>query len=781
MLPALVGTAVLLLVLPCLCRAASTTAQAEVSLSLSSAPSNTPGVAAIAAELNLPGETDIYIRRPTDGWSPFSDIEFDATLPPEGPTNAQVLVYFVDWEWNWYQALMPGFLIPGKARRFRVNLQPDAQNWEPRGHHVPWQMRTLCAPIQAAIRVFGPSPFTGTCRIDRAVALPRTEKPAPPAFRNVRASATKVACYEKFELTFSLPDRYLNPFDPEQVSVSARFEDPTGAVTSVNGFYSQDYYRTLGPTGEQIDSQGQPQWKVRFAPRTAGRHTFTLTVKDTAGVGKWGPSSFEATPAQLPGYIRVSRLDPRQFEFDDGAYFFPIGHNIRSPFDVRSDQQFPWKQRWPEGSAAYLRYFRDMSRNGENFVEIWSAAWSLGLEWSPISPGYHGIGQYNLRNAWEMDRVLDAADKFGLYLNVVIHNHGKFSTHIDPEWSDNPFNAANGGYLENPEDYFSDPRAVRDFQNLMRYMIARWGHSTRIFAWELWSELNLTGSKRIDHKAHYQPEVVEWHRSMGRWLRWADPYRHLVTTHYSGDFRTQNPEITNLPEIDHASVDAYHSDPHALHIVNLIHETAVYNNAFEKPVLITEFGGQSMAQQGFDHIDCAHHAALWASTCSPLGGTPLFWWWMLIEEESLYGRYAALARFMKDEDRRDPDKRGGASWVPPGNGDLQSVRITGGGGSAAAMFYGNETDMLGWIYLQDRFDLVSQVNMGPVSNLVLAVKGMRDGRYRVEFWNTREGSVSATVEADVKRGTLNCALPPLPRDMAFKIKALDSPGRKERK
>jgi hypothetical protein len=749
---------------------AQTTAEPDVQFALSLAASNAPAHTALDVPMELPGQLDIHIRPPAGGWVRCAEMEFDVAWPADGPTNAQVLLYIVDWEWNWYQTLAPGYLTPGRARRFRVNLMPGAEAMEPVGHHVPWHLRSLCAPIAAAIRVFGAGPFAGTCRVERVVGRSRPDPAEPPAIRNVRASAPRLQCYEKFELTFTLPDRYPNPFDPDQVSVTARFEGPTGTVASVNGFYSQDYYRTLGPTGERVESQGKPQWKVRFTPRTPGRYRYSLTAKDRAGTSHWGPAEFEATPSRNPGFVRVSRSDPRFFEFDDGSYFFPIGHNIRSPFDVRTDQQFPWKQRWPEGSSAYMRYFRDMSRNGENFVEIWSAAWSLGLEWSPISPGYHGVGQYNLRNAWEMDQVLDAADRFGLYLNVVVHNHGKFSTYVDEEWDDNPFNTARGGYLDLPEEYFSNPRALRDFQNLMRYMVARWGHSTRVFAWELWSELNLTGSRRVDHKAHYQPEVEEWHRTMGRWLRSVDPFRHLITTHYSGDFRTQNPAITALPEIDHASVDAYHSDQRALRIVGLIHETAAYNNAFGKPVVITEFGGQSMAQQGFDHIDAAHHSALWSSTCLTTGGTPLFWWWMLIEEESLYGRYAAIARFMRGEDRRGPEKRSWASWEPDDDSERTRATISGGRGRIAAICYGNDTDVIGWFYDQDRFQQAGDATVAPSTGLTIIVAGLQGGPYRIEFWDTKDGKVIESADVESSRGILRRDVPPFRRDMAFKVK-----------
>jgi hypothetical protein len=760
---------------------AEDTTDREVRFRFASAPSNAPAVADMDVSVSLPGSADTFIIGPAGVWLAADTLEFDLAWPADAVTNTQVLVYFVDWEHRWYQTLLPGYLIPGKRHHFSVDLRPASPAWESRGHHAPWQLRARCDPKAVAVRIFGPTPFKGNCRLEQASGRPAARPDGPPQILNVRPSAAQVPCYERFELTFSLPDRYPNPFNPDQVSVQAIFEGPGGTVVNADGFYVQNFYRTLGPTGETIEPQGLPVWKVRFAPRAPGTYRYRLVVRDTVGRSEWGPALLEATPPRTRGYLRVARRDRRYFEFDDGSSFFPIGHNIRSPFDTRTDEQFPWRQRWPEGSTAYLRYFKDMSRNGENFVEVWTAAWSLGLEWSPISPGYHGIGQYNLRNAWEMDQVIDAAERHGIYVNVVIHNHGKFSTYVDEEWSHNPFNRAQGGYLTLPDEYFSDPRAIRDFKNLMRYMIARWGYSPHVFAWELWSELNLTGSERVNHHSHEQPEVVAWHRDIGRWLRTADPYRHLVSSHVSADYRVQNPDIVRLPELDFAAVDAYHDSPEALHIVRLLYETGRYNNAFGKPVLVTEFGGQALAQQGYDHIHCAHHAALWSSTCLPIGGTPLFWWWMIVEEESLYPRYAAVHRFMEGEDRRDPTKLALTPWNDA-TGDMADdarirVSVTPGasGANIAALAYGNDRDVIGWLYLPNRFRKADVSTARAERGATLSVVGLRQGAYRVEFWDTTQGQIVESSEVPSQKTAVECPIPPLVRDIAFKVKPATSP------
>ena len=737
--------------------AASPTNSLPISIAIGSRDAPTSADAAVALRPSTPGQVTFYLRAPTSTWVNITSLDFDVDWPAMGATNAQVLVHMMDWDYFWYQNLLPGYLAPGERNHFRVALAPGAAGWAPSGHYGAWSLEALAQPVEFGVRVFYPEESSGTCRLSHVTAALGTDT-SPPYIRGVVANAAQVRCYEKFELTFELPDRYPDPFDSEKVSVVARFETPDGKSVPIEGYHGRNCYRTIDSTGEHVVPQGPPYWRVRYAPRVPGKYRYTLEVRDTRGRATWGPGAFDAMPAERPGFVRVSKRDPRCFEFDNGSYYFPIGHNIRSPFDTRMDSQFPWAQRWPEGSAVYTRYFKSMAEHGETLTEIWSAAWSLGLEWSPLYRGYHGIGQFNLFNAWEMDRVLEEAENRGIHINFVVHNHGKYSTLNDHEWEVNPYNVENGGYLERPDEYFSDPRAMKSFRKLMRYIVSRWGYSPQIFAWELWSELDLTGSY---HGSYRRPQVTDWHRLMGRAVKDLDPYDHLVSTHVCGDYTHQSEPIIELPEIDFCAVDAYHGSMDPLHIVTLMRDTASYNNAFNKPVLITEFGGSAYAA-GVKHLRDSLHAALWASVCLPLGGTPMFWWWQLVDEEDLYPEFQAVSKFMKGEDRRDP----AMVAITP------TLRVN----DAAAWQLGAQCLMgpkrgLGWIYQAQEFSRLDPLGPPGITNLVLQINGVANARFRVQFWDTSEGKAVGDVRTAVRDGTLKVDVPPFARDIAFKVKA----------
>jgi len=709
------------------------------------------------SEAVFPGEheVELWSWRP---WSDFDALRLEVILPTDAPTDLELLVYVKDWNHNWFQTLLPGYLPVGTGTWVTVSLAPQDEGWVPVGHHMAWHYRALWRPRAVGVRLFGKEGvWTGQVEIARPEGRLRPTSFSPPTIRDVRPVQARVPCYEKFEVSFRIPDRYLDPFDSNQVHVTATFLAPSGDETSVEGFYDQPFFRELTPAGERIVPQGRPLWKVRFAPREPGPYRYILRVRDTSGQAEWGPGRFIADPPQTPGFVRVSTRDPRHFEFDNGEFFYPIGHNIRSTFDSRHDGAFPWRQRFEEGTAAFGRYFEALGRQGGNLVEIWMAPWSLGLEWHEEWSGYGGVGQYNLRNAWELDQVLEQAGRHGLFVNLVIHNHGKYSLFVDNEFQWNPFNVDNGGYLKSPNDFFTDPRAIADFRKLMRAIVARWGYCRWIFAWQLWSELDLVGEA---HGFYRRPEVVEWHRLMGQEIKALDPNDHMISTHVCGDYTHQYPPLISLPEMDLAPVDAYHQSRDPLEIVRLMKATAQFNNPFGKPVLITEFGGAWNAADR-RHLEATLHAGLWASVGIPLGGAPLFWWWMLIEERNLYPVFGALSRFMKGEDRRDPSLRP----VDPiflRHEQTVDTLIT------ACMANGQRA--LGWVAVAPGFQERDPAGSRREEGLTMVLGGMEPGRFTVELWDTRAGQPLHRVEIESTEGRLTVPWPPMARDFAFKVK-----------
>ena len=713
----------------------------------------------IEAPVQFPQESRVFMLRQPSGpsWLQAGSIELDLYWPPEGNTNTEVLVYVQDWDWYWYQLLLPRKLTAGSVNHLTVDLAPDAEGWEPREHYGPWHYRALAAPKEIGVRVFSKGTWRGAFKLDNVAAVARPKDTEAPFIRNVQANRDQVLCFRKFEVTCDLPDRYGDPFSTNEVAVTATFEGPSGPPQTVGGFYTRTYFREVGLGSERIVPQGKPLWCVRFAPSRPGKYTYTLTARDAYGETRWGPAGFTALPPLSHGFVRVAASDPRFFEFTDGTPYFPIGHNARSPFDTRLDQQFPWTRRSPEGSTVYARYFGNMQKNGETWAEIWTAAWSLGLEWNDQWAGYHGIGQYNLTHAWELDQVLDDAERHGIHVNLVVHNHGQFGTFLDNEWVSNPFNKANGGYLTSPEEYFSDPRAKEDFLKLMRYMIARWGYSTSVFAWELWSELDLTGT---GFESYRKPPVLQWHREMGAAVKAMDPYSHMVSSHVSGDYNKQHPDVMRLPEMDLCPVDAYYYSTSPLQIISLLESTANYNNPVGKPVLVTEFGGSHIAAS-LKHLSDSLHAALWSSVCIPLGGTPMFWWWGLVEEENLYPAFRSLADFMQGED-------------PRGRQRLMYIPSLAGADAAPSELLvrclKDGRDGYGWIYDSKRFSEIDPEGPATVTNLSMSLGQMSNGAVRVEFWDTVKGTPVKTVPAVVSNETVTVVVPPFARDIAFKIK-----------
>jgi hypothetical protein len=252
----------------------------------------------------------------TSSWANWRALEFEVFWPADGPTNAQVLVHMKDWDYFWYQNLLPCYLNPGQNNHYRVPLAPGEESWKPVGHSGTWHLRTMAEPKEFAIRLFCPSAATPTCRIDRVFGVKRIDS-APPFIRNVRANTNEVPCYAKFELTFELPDRYPNPFDPDQVAVTAIIETPKGKSVMVDAFYAQDFYRRIDPAGERFSPQGPPCWRLRYAPLVPGVHKYRLSVRDRHGEAKWGPATVywglsSATPSPLWGDCRYDQSSASQ-------------------------------------------------------------------------------------------------------------------------------------------------------------------------------------------------------------------------------------------------------------------------------------------------------------------------------------------------------------------------------------------------------------------------------------------------------------------------------------
>ena len=136
--------------------------------------------------------------------------------------------------------------------------------------------------------------------------------------------------------------------------------------------------------------------------------------------------------------------------------------------------------------------------------------------------------------AWRLDRIIESCEQNDIGIQLALQHHGQFSTEVNPNWSDNPYNithSSEGGWLSDPNGFFTDANAIRFTKNKYRYIVARWGYSQAIFAWELFNEVQFVDAWRYRSD---KSSVVNWHNTMASYIRSIDPFKHPVTTSSHG-------------------------------------------------------------------------------------------------------------------------------------------------------------------------------------------------------------------------------------------------------
>ncbi len=723
----------------------------------------------LSVPLTFPGECNFDLHAPhASDWLDGATLRLTVVWPQDAPVYSGGLVWLKDRDDYWHQYLTPGHLQAGATNTLSIPFQSGAPGWETPGHSLAWHHRVLINPQSVGFRVFADAAFTGMC-----VLVSATLETCPPAgvpvISKIRPVTRAVRALALYEARFDLPDRYANPFDPTQIDAGATIVTPSGATNTVCAFYYQPHYRLEDELGAPVEPDGPPEWRIRYCPRVPGDYAVTLYARDALGTTTvTNALRFTAAPpaADALRFVRVSNRDRRYFELDDGSLFYPIGHNVRSATDARMDDKFPWVFRKAEGSTAYRRYFSRMQEAGENWAEVWMSAWSLGLEWTEGIGGYHGANDFHMGNAWELDRVVDLALQHRIYLNLVLNYHGRISTWSDAEWHLHPYNQKTpGGWLAMPLEFFSDARAIEMQKRFCRYTQARWGWAPVIFGYELCSELNLTGHE-THHKTHFEPAVVEWCRLLGSYLKAIDPYGHLVSAHVSNDYTLLNPKLCNLPEMDFNPLDAYNnrSPEHPERMIALTVGTADAGLDYNKPILITEFGGSAMASS-LEKLMIEQHAALWSGACLPLAGVPMFWWWQVVDENNLYPRYTAIRKFMENVDPRDPAaKRRPAELAVAENGDKALLQ------KFEALCTASPEKARGYIYPL-RYARAGE-EAPEADRLTVTIDGFTPGLFRVEFFETETGKSVRRFDVRTKENLLAIPVPRFRSDCAFKVNLL---------
>ncbi|MBA3710642.1 MAG: DUF5060 domain-containing protein, partial [Planctomycetes bacterium] len=531
---------------------------------------------------------------------------------------------------------------------------------------------------------------------------------------------------QRWELAFRLSRSYANPFDPEVVDVGCDITGPDGSE-HVTAFYTQDYARRLDHDREIVDAVGAAGWRVRYRPRRAGNYHWVLQAVD--GDRRRSPplsGGFSATAATDPGYIGRSPAKPQYLAFTDGSPYYPIGHNLCQAVDLQRPYAYEFAVAPDQGTFSYDRYFARMRDAGMNWARVWMTPWSFGLEGDPTWPDFHGLGRYNLANAWRFDHLLDEAARDGVFVQPTIIHHSELLQ--ENCWKTSALNVANGGCLGSPQQFYTEPRILAAFRTRMRYIVARWGDDPRIVAWEFFGEANLV-------PGFEGTAAAAWHRALGDYVRSIDLGRHPIFTHCHN---WQNGHaLWALPGIDCVQGNGYIRPPNTTpdHVANFeryIAEVARYG----KPIFVAEYGGRAeLGAPSHDYLEAQLHSGLWASLTQPFAGAAMAWWWNFTDGADCYHHYRALSRFAADIDRVAHDFHCVKPAVTARNATVKAAGMQDRGFG----FY--------WVYHSDVF--TRHADLPTISGARLHLDQLDGGRYRITSWDTRTGEVIASEEREL--------------------------------
>ena len=444
--------------------------------------------------------------------------------------------------------------------------------------------------------------------------------------------------YPKIEASFTVNAPIADPFDYSN-DVRVLMVQPDASTISLPAFFD-----------------GGATWRVRHTPTMAGLYSISnITLNGSPlSFSNLAPASWTVTGFPTgPGFVRVDPANPRRFITSNGRRYFPVGQNVAWGYTNGPSADYRVTTIFPKMGAAH-----------ENWSRVWMTHFydwqglGLNLDWPKVN---NTFGQLSLNNARNWDAIVAAADQAGIHFQMVLQHHGQYSSingsDVNPNWEQNPYNVANGGFLSNATDFFTDATAKALTKRKLRYIVARWGYSPSIMAFELFNEVQYTDAAR----ANQWSNIEAWHNEMASFIRTNDVYHHLITTSDS----------LNEPIWDQTDYYQHHEYPSDL--ITGIRDAQ--DIAASQPVA-PDFSGEC-------GIDTNAHVGIsppvWAGLMAAQSGGAQPWWWDTIDPNNDYFLMQAAADFvtvsgLADEDaltKSTPQITGGAlgplAFSPGGN------------------------------------------------------------------------------------------------------------------
>lgn len=531
-----------------------------------------------------------------------------------------------------------------------------------------------------------------------------------PAIVNIRQNADSVGLYDKFEIFLNVKAAFINPFDPDEIDITATFISPTGKKWAIQGFY---YYASGS------------QWKLRFSPEEIGKWNYTINVKDKKGQVNSESKSFKAIPSLNHGPLQVAS-NKRYLEYRDGTPFYGVGLWYNDGYTGFNNGRVKAEE------------LDNLKKLGANFISTFI---------TPLETLGSGLGRYDQNLCGRLDELFDMCEKRDMQLSLNMWFHSFLSETVwgggNIRWETNPYQQITAA-----KDFYRSEAAWAFQEKLYRYMIARWGYSRSLGIWFVVDEINGTdGWVSGDSVA-----ASQWGKKVHDYFKKNDPYNRLTTGTRSGGikefwhegyqtfdlaareiYERQGYAVNNTSTMDSAIVH-----PLTNSYTNYATEIARLWKGYNKPAIIGETGwDHTFYEPSMPGYLAQYHNTLWVCLATGTAMSP-FWWAYsdLLNDNILTAQVTSLRKFT--------DKIAFSKLT-----DLSIAEIKISNGDAYAI-KSNEL-IFGWV-----------VNPNTdVAGGKITINGVKNGKYKLKIYHTWRGSFIQEEEITGKNGSVEFSVPRL--------------------
>jgi hypothetical protein len=395
---------------------------------------------------------------------------------------------------------------------------------------------------------------------------------------------------------------------------------------------------------ESVIADGDEVLTVRFTPTIQGEWRWQAMVNGDI----WEQGAIVCESSDLPGFVKISKHDPRYFSFSNGTSYTAIGLNLVGPpsYALPAGGEFAQSQHTGTiGAHEYARWFARLAENGGNYARLW-------LSHPYFSVDGENAGDVNLTAFGKLDKVVSLARKHGIKLKMCLEHFRHVGENKEPPvFTHKKRDPDTGEYAANMDEWFQNERWQQLWWQKIDAYLARYGDDPIVMAWELWNEIDCCGT------SNWQVQRDWTEKTLTR-LKALSP-RNLVTNSLGSfdwdgkqpiqdDFKMNAMDFQQVHRyLDQgAGIDICKHDPVAFSI-----DSVFRSRRLDRPVILTETGAVNNCHTGpfryyrWDDDGLIFHDTSYPAFFAGAAGSGHIWHWdQYVDQKNLWKGLKALAQ-----------------------------------------------------------------------------------------------------------------------------------------